>query len=96
MRRPHRRFAFRLALALGRLDVDAMLAEIPEGLLREWRAYSLLEPFGQPEEDRRSATLCAMTHGNASLAKFLYHPPAAVRGERRQTEDEMKAALLSL
>ena len=31
---------------VGTVDVDGMLAEMPSGLFDEWRAYSLLDPFG--------------------------------------------------
>ena len=93
MRRPRRRFALRLALAMGRPDVDAMLAELSESQFREWQGFYLLEPWGQAEADRRSALLCAVTCGSASLAPFRYHPPVAADPVRPQTPEEMKAAL---
>ena len=44
---PERRFAYRLALALGQPNVDAMLARIPWRQWQEWIEYHSLEPFGQ-------------------------------------------------
>lgn len=35
-----------MALAIGRIDVDDMLQEIPNQLFEEWMAYYSLEPFG--------------------------------------------------
>jgi len=49
----------RLALKLGRPDVDAMLAGMSVEQLVEWRAFELLEPFGGREAERRMAMLCA-------------------------------------
>ena len=46
-----RRFAFRLALALGWPDPDAMLDSIPAQTLTEWIAYYQLEPFGTLADD---------------------------------------------
>ena len=54
-----RRFAFRLCLALGIPDPDALLASIPGELLVEWRAYASLEPFGPLEAYGRTASLQA-------------------------------------
>lgn len=50
-----RRFAFRLALALGFPDVDIMLDQMPAEMLSEWLAYYQLEPFGILAEDTISA-----------------------------------------
>jgi len=53
-------FAFRLALAMGIVDVDAMLAAMPVGLIREWEAFYDAEPWGHPIADTRHADLCGM------------------------------------
>jgi hypothetical protein len=58
MRRPLRRFAYKLALATGRLDVDEVLA-LPLNKLMEWQAYGLTEPFGEEREDYRMGMICA-------------------------------------
>ena len=76
MMRPERRFAFRLALALGLWDVDAMLAAMPRDLLIEWRAFALVEPFGHPAEDRRHAeAMMARSHGKVGVEQWRYKPP---------------------
>lgn len=54
-------FAFKLALVMGRVDVDKMLAEELTGpLLTEWQAFYSIEPFGEWRDDYRSAQICAM------------------------------------
>lgn len=55
MRDRKRRFAFRLALALGFPDPDVMLDSIPAQTFSEWIAYYTLEPFGILAEDAISA-----------------------------------------
>lgn len=39
-----------MALAVGRVDVDALLSEMPVGLLDEWYEYYRLEPWGDEWE----------------------------------------------
>lgn len=59
---PTRRFAFRLALALGQPNPDAMLARMPWRIWREWQVFAALEPFGETGEkraDMRSAIVAA-------------------------------------
>ena len=88
MRRPHRRFAFRLALALGRLDVDAMLASLPVSKWREWKAFYYLERFGDRMADERNALLCALvSHGAAPPAKFTLYPPVKVQDKPLSNEE---------
>jgi len=38
-------FAYRLALALGRWDVEGLLEQMPSNLLTRWLAYDELEPI---------------------------------------------------
>ena len=52
---PVRLFVFRLALALGYANPDAMLAEMPVRIFREWIEYANVEPFGEERADLRSA-----------------------------------------
>lgn len=49
---PSRRFAFRLALAAGEINPDAMLARLPQRIWSEWQEFALLEPFGETGEER--------------------------------------------
>jgi hypothetical protein len=57
--RPERRFYFRLALALGEIDVDGMLARVGSRQVSEWIEYAKLEPFGEERADLRSAIVAA-------------------------------------
>lgn len=60
MQRPTRRFAMRLALALGRCDVDEMLSELTAGQLTEWEAFFMLEPWGESVQNYRFAALSSL------------------------------------
>ena len=55
MKDRRRRFALRLALAMGWPNVDAMLREMTAEQFDEWLAYYQLEPFGILAEDAMSA-----------------------------------------
>lgn len=94
-----RRFAFRLALAVGEWDVDGMLRAMPAALLSEWMAFDELEPFGEQRGDLRSA-LVAMTVANAqrgpkqkpfTIQDFLLKFEPAER--RKQTWQEQHAIM---
>ena len=50
-----RRFAYRLALHLGYVNVGLMLRSITYEELLEWYNYAQLEPFGEIREDYRNA-----------------------------------------
>lgn len=63
-----RRFAFRLALALGQPNPDRMLEEMPARILSEWQTYASLEPFGEERADWRAAML-ASTMANIHARK---------------------------
>lgn len=52
---PQRRFIFRLALALGWVNPDLMLAHMSGMHLGEWQTYYQLEPWGEERADLRSA-----------------------------------------
>ena len=51
-------FMFRLALALGRHDVDKLAEEMTPGQIAEWMAFWQIEPFG--DEWRRTARATVM------------------------------------
>jgi len=67
--RPARRFAFRLALALGHANPDAMLACMPFRIYREWHDYYQVEPFGEKRADFRSAIVAATVANAMGRAK---------------------------
>jgi hypothetical protein len=50
-------FAYRLAVALGKVNVDAMLRRITAKQFREWLAYAELEPFDETRADYRTADI---------------------------------------
>jgi hypothetical protein len=52
-----RRFAYRLALKTGRVNVDKMLREMTGKQLQEWLVYAQLEPFDEEREDYRTASV---------------------------------------
>lgn len=56
-----RRFAFRLALTLGRLDVDKMLGELTAPQFLEWLAFWHLEPFGPLQQAQFAGDAVAAT-----------------------------------
>lgn len=74
-----RRFAYRLALRLGCVNVDAMLAQITWRQFLEWNAYAALEPFDEEREDLRNAYVVA-TLANVNRKK----------GTRVRRPDELK------
>ena len=69
-----RRFAFRLALALGFPNPEAMLARMPYRIYREWQLYYAHEPFGEERADVRSAII-AQTYVSMHLKKGVRPPP---------------------
>lgn len=63
-----RRFAYRLALKMGRVDVTQMLRELSAQELDAWRFYESLEPFEEYRADWRNAHIIA-TLANIYRAK---------------------------
>jgi hypothetical protein len=68
MKRPLRRFAFRLSLALGIAHPDILLGQISARQLNEWLAYDSIDPIGSWRADLR-AGIIASTVANAHIAK---------------------------
>lgn len=68
-------FAMRLALELGRVDVDGMLDDINERQFSEWRAYDRIQPFGDERQDLRSAlgfsAVCNLWGGKTKVEHFM-------------------------
>ena len=59
-----RQFEFRLALALGWPNPDAMLSVMPQRVYREWLAYAETDPWDEERADWRAAMIA---HTMASL-----------------------------
>lgn len=57
---PARRFAYRLALALGEPNPDAMLARLPFRIFKEWLDYAQVEPFGEERADLRAGIIASV------------------------------------
>lgn len=82
-------FAHRLALAMGRVNVEEMLDEISEYQFRKWMAFDLVHPFGSREERTQDA-LVAAALVNMQIAKgkgidqsyFMPATKRAAEGER--------------
>ncbi len=51
------RFKYRLALALGYANPDAMLARMPYRVWRGWLLYAQYEPFGEARGDLRQGLI---------------------------------------
>jgi hypothetical protein len=87
-----RAFLFRLALAVGEWDVDAIGSRIPMSLLVEWMAYWHVEPFGDDwRRSGRLATIVAAASGakveGELEEKFL--PGGGIYRGMNQTEQQM-------
>lgn len=88
-------FAHRLALALGNIDVDAMLDGISSDQLIRWIAYAKIEPFGEERGDLRSA-IVASTIANANRIKgrvFKIDDFMPEFNKSKKTWQEMKSLL---
>jgi len=92
-------FAMKLALAVGRADVDAMLDEITEREFRDWMAYDRIQPFGAERDDIRMAlgfaAMCNTWGGKVKVESFMPFTDYD-QGEietRRQIDKARKIAL---
>lgn len=54
------RFAYQMAVRLGRVNVDAMLRSITAKQFAGWVAYARMEPFNELRADYRAASVVAM------------------------------------
>lgn len=70
-----RLFAYRLALALGQPDVDAMLAGLTTRQFLGWQHYAAVEPFGEERADLRAGIISA-TIANVFAGKSRSFKPA--------------------
>jgi len=87
----------RLALATGRVDVDAMLDEITERQLREWRAFDSISPFEDHRGDFRAGIIAATmasiwTHSDGRPPKPTDFMPL-VKFDEDETEYDRAAAM---
>jgi hypothetical protein len=89
-----------LALAFGRMDVDAMLREIGSRQLHEWLSFGNLEGFGEKRADMRMgivASLVANVNRDPKRKPSPFKPtdfiPKLKEDEARQQESELRANL---
>lgn len=95
-RQPVRVFAYRLALAMGRVDVDAMLDELTWPQLREWMAYYEIDPWGGSRADL-GAAIVASTMANIWGRKSKTYRVSdflPTFGARRQTKAEIGSIMM--
>lgn len=95
MARPLRLAAMELALAMGRVNVDAMLDEISIEQFREWRGFRLLRPFG--DEWRQAGMIAAAAFNANPYKKKPLMPedfmPPTLKPPKRQSNDEITRKL---
>lgn len=94
-----RLFAYRLALALGRVDVDAMLLGMTGNQLQEWMEFFSLDPWGGERADMRAALVAHTVAvsagakkqggGNLKISDFMleFGPP---KKKPKQTASQIK------
>jgi hypothetical protein len=92
----------RLALQLGRADVDLMLGEITSRQFAEWQAFFELEPFGSRWEDLRAGQAAAVVRNGVLAAAGAKAKPMTAddvmpvpdeRERKAQTGSKLKAGL---
>ena len=83
-------------MALGRPDVDGMLAEITSVQFAEWMAYSRLEPWGEERDDLRMGIVAStVANVNRPKDKKPYKPTDFMPSFEPVSEEEQLAQLLA-
>jgi hypothetical protein len=88
----------KLALAMGRLDVDALAAELSSDQLNEWMAYDRIEPFGGDRADIHAALIqhsqyLMQAGGKGKLKVSDFMPRFGASRRRRETAKEVSHRL---
>jgi hypothetical protein len=96
-----RRFAYRLALQLGWVNVDHMLRTITAEQFQEWMVFEALEPFETERGDVRNAAVVSTLinlkrkRGKKPISldacKLRFGDSQPVAKERTQTWEQQKA-----
>lgn len=88
-------FLYRLAAALGIVDVEAMASAMTPDQIDGWAAYDAAEPLGGRGLMRQLSEFMAMfsaSHGgDTAIDKF--YPGVTIPNEREQTPEEQRAAV---
>lgn len=87
-----RRFAFRLALALGIYNVDGMLENMPASLFNEWIAFFTLEPWGWQQDEYHAALVASVTANTARDPKKRRKPYSPLDFMRRDQPSKKDVA----
>jgi hypothetical protein len=81
---------------MGRVDVDAMLAELTWPQLREWMAFYQLDPWGGARTDLSAAivasTIANVWRGRSKAYRVADFVPS-FETSKRQTQSEMASIL---
>jgi hypothetical protein len=81
----------RMALAMRRPDVDAMLAEMSASQLVEWQGFGLLEEWWPAADDERHALLCNLVDPTHRPIKTFLHK-SGIGSREPETGKGMTAA----
>lgn len=93
---PTRRFAFRLALALGEPNPDRMLSKMPHRVWREWHEYHNLEPFGSQHEDNRfGVAFAGLANTRRGKKQRKYKPKQFIVQYKQPMKQRSPDAMLS-
>jgi hypothetical protein len=98
-----RRFSFRLALALGHPNPDAMLAVMPYRIWQDWLEYAQIEPFGEERADLRAgiiastvANCLARQKGRPAFRVEDFMPKFRPRAVEQKTPEELLSKVMWL
>ena len=95
--------AYRLALAMGRIDVDKMLSEMTAADFQGWIGYYAIEPWGGGPERLRAGMQAWLTHTGSplfekklDLEKFMIPESLTPTPPRVQSTEQAWAMLTSV
>lgn len=89
-------FAYRLAAALGIVDVHGMVASMTPEQMDGWIAYDRLEPVGVRGLVAQMATMLAMFAASNGVEASEADYTPGLRMDREQTPEQQRAEVLKL
>lgn len=93
MKRPGRKFALELALALGFANVDGMLAGMSSSQFTEWEAFFSISPYGTRAETLRAGLVAATVANFSPASKKHDFSPADFLPRQPEKKSLAKKAL---
>ncbi len=78
-------------MAVGEVDVDALLARLTSWQISEWMAFYAIEPFGEQRADLRAA-IVAMVMANATRDEKKRREPFSIDDFMPKFDQESKPA----